>query len=363
MARGDDLREDLRDDAPLRPDWTARRGFELAAIVLGSAAALFLIWQAAESLLVVFGGILFGVFLDACARGLALVLPIGRRWCLGIVCLALAAALAFAGWAVYALAQDFDSLVRMLREQLRTLADHLGALGIRPDGEDNPGATNSERLVRSFLPDPAGMFGGARVAFNAALGILGNAVVIAFVGIFAAASPDTYRRALVSVVPRDKRRRFGEVLDEMASALRWWLVGQLVAMILIGISVALALALLGLPGAILLGVQAGLLSFIPYLGPVLGGIPIALASLPHGLSMLLWVLGVYMVIQSIEGYLLTPMIQRRAVHLPPVITLAALMVMGALFGIAGVALATPLVAAGRVAVIRLYLEDALGDPA
>jgi predicted PurR-regulated permease PerM len=138
--------------------------------------------------------------------------------------------------------------------------------------------------------------------------------------------------------------------------LRWWLAGQLVAMMLIGVSVATLLWVLGVPGALFLGIQAGVLGFIPYLGPLVAAIPIALAVMPMGVFWLTTILLLYATIQIIEGYLLTPLIHQQAVSLPPLLTLSSLLVMGALFGLPGVILSTPLIAAGRVAVLRLYIE-------
>ncbi len=116
-----------------------------------------------------------------------------------------------------------------------------------------------------------------------------------------------------------------------------------------------------MPGAPLLGLQAGLVNFIPYLGPVIAAVPILLAAMAQGTSMVLWALGVRVVIQTLEGYVLAPLIQKRAVNVPPVLTLAAVALFGALFGAMGVALATPSGAVLRVTVLRLYVEDRLGD--
>ena len=112
----------------------------------------------------------------------------------------------------------------------------------------------------------------------------------------------------------------------------------------------------------MLGLQAGLSNFVPYLGPILAAIPIALVAMPLGGSLLIWAVVVYTLIQSIEGYVIGPLIQRQAVEIPPAWTLVAIVLLGALFGVMGIALAMPLVAVGRVAIIRFYVEDYLvGD--
>jgi predicted PurR-regulated permease PerM len=123
----------------------------------------------------------------------------------------------------------------------------------------------------------------------------------------------------------------------------------------------IALYLIGLPGPFVLGLQAGLSNFIPYLGPIVAAIPIALVAMPLGGSLLIWAVVIYTIIQSIEGYVIGPLIQRQAVEIPPAWTLVAIVLLGALFGVMGIALAMPLVAIGRVAIIRFYVEDYLGD--
>jgi predicted PurR-regulated permease PerM len=140
-----------------------------------------------------------------------------------------------------------------------------------------------------------------------------------------------------------------------------WLIGQLIRIVLMTACVWLALYLLGLPGAFILGAQAGLSNFVPYLGPILAGIPVGLVAMPLGTSMLLWSVGIYTAIQSIEGYVIGPLIQREALELPPAWTLVAIVLFGSLFGVMGIALAMPMFAIGRVGVLRLYVEDWLGD--
>ena len=123
----------------------------------------------------------------------------------------------------------------------------------------------------------------------------------------------------------------------------------------------LALQLLGIPGAPLLGLQAGVANFVPYLGPLIAALPIALVAMPLGLSTVAWVLAIYFVIQTIEGFVIAPLVQKEAVNVAPAWTLFAIVILGAMFGIMGVALAAPLVAVGRLAVMRFYVEDWLGD--
>lgn len=201
--------------------------------------------------------------------------------------------------------------------------------------------------------------GPATTALSTLVSGLVNAAIVVIIGAFTAANPAYYRDAVVRLLPLGWRARVAGTLDEVGSALRWWLLGQLAAMVLIAVTVALALWLLAVPGALLLGLQAGIFAFIPYFGPLIAGVPIALSALPMGLALLALTIFVYSVIQVVEGYWLTPLIQERAVDLPPLLTIAGLLLMGALFGMGGIILATPLIAAGRVLVLRLYIEGYL----
>jgi predicted PurR-regulated permease PerM len=150
-------------------------------------------------------------------------------------------------------------------------------------------------------------------------------------------------------------------MNEMGTALRLWFVGLLIRVILMTLCVWAVLYLFGLPGPFVLGLQAGVSNFVPYFGPIVAAIPVALVAMPLGIWPLIWAVTVYAVIQSLEGYLIGPLIQRRAVEIPPAWTLAAIVPFGALFGVMGIALAMPIVAIGRIAIVRFYIEDYLGD--
>jgi predicted PurR-regulated permease PerM len=168
-------------------------------VALAAGAGLFLAWQTAGTLLLLFAGLLFGSFLDAAARGLAHAL------------LALAAA-SLAAWGGYNLVAQADGLVAVIGEQLRALRGELRDMGIAPP----PGPEGEPRtLAQLLLPDPGTLFGTAYSAFSLASGLLGNAIVVVFVGLFAAADPGTYRRGALALLPHDRRRRVAR------SSTRW----------------------------------------------------------------------------------------------------------------------------------------------
>jgi predicted PurR-regulated permease PerM len=246
----------------------------------------------------------------------------------------------------------------------RSELDMLG-IGGEVEGEAGNGPAASEEsgsqsLARFLVPDPENLVERASTIFRTAFGAIGDATVIVLVAVFTAANPSAYRDGLLSLVPRDRRPRFAEVLDDIGATLRWWLVGQLVAMTVVGTATWLLLTAIGMPSALLLGLQAGLLTFIPFLGPIIGGVAILLVAMSQGGAMVLWAMGGYVLIQSIEGYLLTPLVQQNTVDLHPLLAITAMILFGTLFGLLGIALATPLVVVIRLLVLRLYVDDALG---
>ncbi len=296
--------------------------------------------------------------LDAGTVGLGRILPIGRLWRLAIV--STGALVILAGVAVLGglnLGERIVDLINMAIEQIEVLGKRLEDNGFIPAPESAEGEGTTG--IGTFLPDPETLFGHAQTAFGLTTGVLTNTVIILFLGLFFAANPSGYRDGFLRLLPVDRRARVREVSIEAGHSLRWWLLGQIAMMVLVGVSISIMLVIVGVPNAILLGALAGLLNFIPFLGPILAAIPVFLATMPEGMMTLAVVMGLFVIIQSIEGYLFAPLIQERAVHLPPAWNLAALVIFGALFGAIGVALATPLLAVARIFVLRLYVEDAL----
>ena len=300
---------------------------------------------------------LFAAFLDAAARALAPVLPLNRTWRLTLVLLLLSALMGLGlVWGTGKLPEQTRLLVKVMDTQLDVLQQHLTTYGV-----DLLGPEWGRDFTQWLFSDQGRFLSHARVVLGGASTVLTGTLVIVFLGILFAFDPASYRDSLVLLVRPSYRARMRAVMDEMGSILRLWFVGQLIRISLMTLCVWGVLYLIGLPGPFVLGLQAGLSNFIPYLGPIVAAVPIALVAMPLGASLLIWAVVIYTIIQSIEGYVIGPLIQRQAVSTPPAWTLVAIVLLGALFGVMGIALAMPLVAVGRVAVIRFYVEDYLGD--
>ncbi|WP_206035755.1 AI-2E family transporter [Roseomonas sp. HF4] len=331
-----------------------RSRLRLLLIAVALASGAFLAWQAAGTLLMIFGGLLLAALLDAATRGLQHLLPLGRGVCFAIVCtLSISVILMGIAWGGYTIVQQWDELHDVLTNQLKNIGDRLADMGVQTPGPRGRRITD-EQIASILLPDPAGLFGQAR----SALGTAGDFLLTLFIGFFVGLNPAAYRRGLESLLPLNRRHFVLDVVDHMAERLRWWLVGQVVTVLVVALSIALVLMALGTPGALVLGLLAGFLNFIPYLGAFIGVVPIAIAASSQGSAMVVWVMAIYLSIQIIEGYVLTPLIQRRTVHIQPAHALGMQMLMGTLFGAVGIALAAPLQAALRVAIMRASAGDA-----
>ncbi|HQU46311.1 MAG TPA: AI-2E family transporter, partial [Pirellulales bacterium] len=180
-------------------------------------------------------------------------------------------------------------------------------------------------------------------------------------GVFISVDPDLYKRSLVRLVPLDRRPRAREVIDRAAGALWRWTLGRLLSMATVAVGATIGFWLIGMPLALMLGLFAGLMNFIPNLGPLIWLAPAMLLAFVQSPAHALYVGILFGVVQSTEGYLITPLVQQRMVHLSPAIALSVQVTFGALWGFPGLALATPLAAMALVLIEKLYIEDVLGD--
>jgi predicted PurR-regulated permease PerM len=206
------------------------------------------------------------------------------------------------------------------------------------------------------------MLGWLQAATTGLGGAMANLFLVVVGGLYIATNPRLYRTGLLKLVPAERRELTGTALRDTGRSLRLWLVGQLVSMVLVGTLTGVGLWLIGVPSALVLGLLAGLLEFVPLVGPIVAAIPGLLIAATQGTETLLWALALYFVLQQLEGNIIQPLVQQRAVSLPPALLLFALVAFGTLFGIAGLLLAAPLTVVLFVAVKRLYVREALGTP-
>jgi predicted PurR-regulated permease PerM len=284
--------------------------------------------------------------------------------------------LAVLGGLVFILGIAGAALVPVIEDQAREFAETLPVL---LENAQNLVAwlQSSLSLETSFRLDPQNVLDSARNFFSggalttvanvgaSVANVLSFAVVIVIATIYAVARPAPLINGFVALFPAGRRERVREILAEMYGTVQRWFLGQLTSMTIIGVLSTVALSLIGIPFALLLGLFSGLVSFIPFVGPAISVMPPVLLALIGDPIDALWVVLAYAGIQMIESYLIYPLVMSRAVSLHPAVVMFALLIMGTLFGFVGVLLAVPLVTALHVLLRELWIErmDSLGtDP-
>lgn len=309
---------------------------------IGIASLFALVVLLAQPLLVVFAAMVFAAMIDGGARLLGKVLPIGRGWRVTLVLILVAAFLVwtayFAGSQIAAQAAALPATIEA--QALRTI-DWLRAHGFAIRADD------FQNLIREAL----GGVGQLTRVVGGVVGTVTTVIMIIVLGIYFAVEPRLYRRGVAWLFPSDRRDYFEGTAQLMGSSLRRLMFGRLVGMALEGICTWLLLMAYGVPMAALLGLLTGLLAFLPNIGAPLSGLIMVLVGFSGGFDMGIFCIIVYVVVQTVDGNIVVPMVARRTVDLAPALVLGAQLIMGVLFGIIGLILADPL-----VAMIKIWLE-------
>lgn len=192
-------------------------------------------------------------------------------------------------------------------------------------------------------------------------GAIGGLIIVIFIAMYIGAQPSVYREGILHLVPHRNRGRAEEWLDVLSKTLRQWLVARFLAMIIIGVLTGSALALLGVKGAAALGVLAGILEFVPFFGPIVSAIPAIGIALVDSPQKALYVVILYLVMQQLEGNVVTPLLLEKRLDIPPVLTVVAAASLGVVFGVIGMLIAEPLLAAVLVSTKLLYVNNVVGD--
>lgn len=341
-----------RHDPPGELRLLGARTAVVTAVVLAVTGLVALIVVAAEALLLIFAGLLFAVLLSSVADAVARISGMGRGQALALTVLVLVGAAGTTSWALWpSVSEQADQLARDLPAALGELR---GWLEQREWGRWLVGRAEPDQM-----PDGGAIVSRATGALVSTLGALGALLIILVVGLYVAAQPGLYHRGLRRLVPVAGRERLDAVLFEVTAVLRWWLIGKILSMVLVGVLTTVGLWWLDVPLPLTFGLLAAALTFIPNFGPVLSVVPPALLALADDPTRALYVGGLYLAIQTVESYAVTPLIQRRTVSMPPALTITSQIVLGLLVGGIGVAVATPLTAAAMTIVRMLYVEDLL----
>lgn len=314
------------------------------------------LWYAADILLLVFASILLAVFLRSCSKLVsnAFTLPIGLALFLVLVLLGLLFTLTG-----YLLAPSLIAQGRQLYEAVPQSLDRLYFYFLGFDWFHS--VVQTIPPMQDLVPEFSKVLTQAQAVFSSVLNMATKLALVLFLGLYMAAQPGVYLRGLIRLFPTSKKARVRTVLHELEHTLTMWLLGKLVGMLIIGTATGMVLGMLGVPLAGALGLITGLLNFIPYLGPILGAIPTLLIAFSQQPMLAVYALLFYVSLQLTESYVITPVVDRRTVSLPPALTITVQVMMGIFFGLLGIALATPLAAVAHVLINMLYVEDVLGE--
>lgn len=316
--------------------------------------ALFLMsWYTIDILLLTFAGILLAIFFRTLNDFFRKFTHLSDSVSLTLVLLILAAISIFAiTTAAPLMSEQFGELVKEIPAAWENLKERLNSF-LNLHAIDT---LYSDIDFKKYLPQAQTLVLQAANLFSTTLGLVGSFFVFLFIGVLLAFDPDTYKEGLISLVPPSKQKTARETLELITVALRSWIMGKIYSMAVIGILTFLGLWLLGIPLALVLGIIAALLSFIPNIGPVLSAIPAILVALVQSPLAAFNVIILFIAIQMIETYILTPFIQKKTMSLPPALVIFAQLIMAFFTGIIGLALATPLLAVVIILIKKLYIR-------
>jgi predicted PurR-regulated permease PerM len=341
------------------------------------AALLLFTWTFAATLFLIFAGMLLGVALTAMTDLLGRAVRLAHSLRLAIVCLVLAGMLSgivFLGGAT--IAQQATVLSNTIKSQLVNVKAFLEKNGVdtgffdfssltaTPSDSSAPAA--SSPTPSHNLPSAGTLASSGGAIFSQSLKLIlgtvsavGNFFIVLFLGLAFAAQPSVYRAGLLFMAPAKHRARATVIIDRIGYTLERWLIAQIVTMAAVFFVTWIGLAVIGIQSSFILGIQAGLLAFIPTVGAILAGLIVVLASLASGWVAALSAFILFLGVHAMESYVLTPIIQRQALDIPPATLFAFQILLGVVFGIWGLALALPLMAIAKVMIDHFKAEGAV----
>jgi len=318
-------------------------------IVLGLVALVLLAWQLRAVLVMLFGAVvvatIFRSLADPICRWSRLPSGVSVAISVAIVFGVLVGLVAIFGTQ---LAGQVTLLATSLPDAWKSLQAQLGGSGVLHQVLESARQSTSGTIAN---------FGGFIMSVGSAVA---DTLVVIFGGIFLAAQPRFYKSGAIKLVPPAKRELMAEAMDHSERALRLWLKGQLIAMVAVGMLTGIGLWMLGMGSALALGLLAGLLEFIPFVGPIVSAVPAVIIALSVNPELALWVVLLYTAVQQFESYLLQPLVQQYAVDLPGVVLIFSLIAFGMLFGAIGILFAAPMAVVSYVMVKKLYVQETLG---
>ncbi|HEX5431054.1 MAG TPA: AI-2E family transporter [Bryobacteraceae bacterium] len=309
------------------------------AVLLGLIAllAIFVI-SVFRVFLLIFAATLIAVFLHGCAAWLSRHIRIPVALAVALVILGIFVLIGGASWILAPqVTQQFQQLQISIPQEIAKLEQQVGGRG--------------SALFGRFAQDLIGNVTGVTKAEHWVIDIL----VVAFLSVYLAFQPSMYRRGLLALIPVEGRGTTQATMDRLRDVLWRWFIGRLVGMIVIGLLVFIAMSAIGIPLPFMLGLMAGILEFVPYLGAFVSAIPAVLFALVQGQGLI--VIAMYLLLHGIDGYIVIPLVERRAVSIAPGLTVVAQVTMYISAGILGIFVADPLTAAIMIVLQIFYIRE------
>jgi predicted PurR-regulated permease PerM len=374
-----------------------------ALIAVAIAAAAYLLWRIRFPLLTAFAAVLLAVLLVSLSDLLSRFARVPHGWALLIAIGLIVGVIAGLGLLVgtqvrtqfgelwRALPEASQSVERRLGIQLPGdpagpggMGDPAGPRGAEAD-RSTPGAPAIEQILGAGQSGETSGAAGGTAGGTAANGggvqsaVLSRAmdwlasygltivdailglILVVVAGVYLAIDPAHYHRGAVKLFPPPQHALVDETMTEVGQTLRWWLLGKLIAMAIIGALAGVGTWLLGLPAPLALGIFAAMTEFVPIIGPIVGAVPALLLAATQGMDTVLWTLLLFLGIQQIESNIVAPLVQERMVTIPAALLVLGVGLFGALFGLLGLVLSGPLLVVSYVAVKKLWLRRALNE--
>ncbi len=319
------------------------------AIFVAVALVPVLVWFLFDVVLMALGAILVATLLSLGAEPFTKWLSFPRAAALLASGLMIACVVGGAGYLTATQAAQLQEVLQRTQQAIDSIREGL------------QGSDFGKLVLSHAQADHFTLAAIATGVFRISLTFLTALVISVFGGIYLVAQVDVYRDGMIQLLPHRLRANGAETLADIGNALRLWMLGQLIGMVLVGLMTGLATWLIGLPSPAALGAIAGLFEFIPYVGPVLGAIPGVLVAITQSPKTVLWTIGAYVLIQQVEGHLIAPLISREMVYIPPLVLILGIVAITTLFGLYAAIFAAPIAVVIFVAVKKLYVRDSLGD--
>lgn len=300
----------------------------------------WVVMYAANVLLLTFAAILFAILLSAIGKVAQKATRLPYPLALALALVALVGGLTLIFWLysptiAYQTQKLIEELPAAANSLKETLTPYLGKAMLTYQNLELEFSLTNQKIVT-----------GALKVFSFTLGSITSFVIFLLVGLYLAFDPKSYTTGLRFLLPKSKEARIWAGLEHIGHSLRWWLGAKLISMVCIGVLTSVGLWMLGVSLAFILGLLMALLTFIPYVGPILASIPAILIAFAQDPLLAVYVIILYGGIHAAEGYFITPFIEQRTVSLPPALTIMGQVLLVVLVGGLGLALATPLIVVG-----------------